>query len=399
VERRRYTAIFIIVLVNFLGATIVLPTLPLYASRHFDAPPHLITWLNTSFFIAQLLAAPLLGRLSDKYGRIPVLIVSQIGTVISFLMMGFAGSLEMLFLARILDGVTGGNVIVAQAYLTDISPREQRTRALGLVFAAFGLGYTVGPALGGALSIFGEHAPFFVAAAISLATVILTWRTLDESLSAEERLARRHDVHLHPRELLANIPLMLIFIIAFFAQASMSMMQSTFALYGEDVIFARLDRNMVGLGVGLLLGTVGVGQFLTQLVLIQRIVPRYGERRTVMIGAALRAFGLLSLTMFVSPFLVGPVSLVAFAVGSGLMMPSLQSLATTSVDERTSGAVLGIYQSCASLGIITGSAIAGALYAAQPTLPYLIGGLVFIGTLIPAGLLFRRGERALAEAA
>ncbi len=390
-DRRRLFPIFIIVFVNFLGSTIVLPTLQLYAGRHFHAADQIIPLLNASYFAAQFLAAPVLGRLSDRFGRVPVLIVSQLGTVISFVMMGFAGNLQMLFVARILDGITGGNVIVAQAYITDITTRKDRTRALGLVAAAFGIGYTVGPALGGALTAFGETVPFFVGAGISLVTVIITWLMLDETRTADERRARQQlHLSIRPRDILNNTSLMLVLVIGFAAQFCMSLMQSTIVLFGEDVIFRRESVETVALGIGLLLGAIGVGQFLTQLAIIKPVVERLGERRTVILGVALRAAGLLTLALFTSPYLIGSVSMMAFAVGSGLLMPSLQSLATTCVSEEVCGGVLGIYSSSASLGIIAGSTISGVLYAAFPTLPYLTGALILTVILIPAFYLLRQ---------
>lgn len=385
-NRRRIIPIFLIVFVNFLGATIVLPILPLYAQRHFNAPPELITLLQASFFIAQFLAGPVLGRLSDQYGRVPLLVISQIGTVLSFVLLATAQSLEMLFFARILDGVTGGNIIVAQAYITDVTPREQRTRALGLVFAAFGLGFIFGPGAGGALAaLLGDTAPFWTGALVSLLTVLLTVFTLDESLTAAERLARREQkVRLRPADVTGNLPLLVILLVGFGAQFSFSLFQSTFALFGAAVIFAGQSAQMTNLGVGLLLTAVGVGQFVTQLLLIQPLVRRLGEQKLVLGGAVLRSASALTLTAFTSPWLIGLISLPAFAVGSGIMMPALQSLATMTSAEAVRGGVLGVYQSATSLGIIFGSALGGALFAASPTLPFLTAGLLFGVMTLPA---------------
>jgi DHA1 family tetracycline resistance protein-like MFS transporter len=179
---RRLATILLIVLVQMLGAAMILPILPLYAQREYGLTPQVITLLGTSFFAAQFIAGPYLGRLSDKYGRIPVLIISQIGTAISFLMLALAPGAGFLFLARVIDGITGGNIIVAQAYITDITPREKRTEALGYIFAVFGLGFILGPALGGVLSAaFGPRVPYLFAAGAAVVVVLLTWITLEES--------------------------------------------------------------------------------------------------------------------------------------------------------------------------------------------------------------------------
>jgi DHA1 family tetracycline resistance protein-like MFS transporter len=393
-QRRRLSLLFLIVFCNFLGATIVLPTLPLFAQRHFNAPPETISLLLASFFIAQFLAAPLLGRASDRFGRLPVLLVSQIGTCLSFVMLAGATSLAMLFAARILDGITGGNVIVAQAYVTDITPRKERTRGLGLIFAAFGLGYIVGPGVGGLIgSAFGDTAPFWAGAAVSLLTVVLTWLFLDESLPADERRRRAHSpIHLNPRVVLGSSALLLILITGFAAQFSIAVMQATITLYGDHVLFVGQDERAVNLGIGLMLTGFGVGQFITQLVLIRPLVTYFGERRLVVIGAFFRAIGMLSIAAFTSPVLVGGFSLMLVAIASGVMMPSLQALATTSVSEEVSGGVLGVYNAAVSLGIIAGTYAGGHLFAITPQMPFIAAGLVLLATLIPAGLLLGRAR-------
>jgi len=157
---RRLTTILMIVFVQMVGASLILPILPLYAQDEFGLSPQAITLLAASFFAAQFLAGPYLGRLSDRVGRVPVLLVSQIGTVVAFISLGLAPAAWVLYAARILDGITGGNIIVAQAYVTDVTPPEKRSEALGMILAAFGISFFVGPALGGlALRLFGPRIP------------------------------------------------------------------------------------------------------------------------------------------------------------------------------------------------------------------------------------------------
>jgi predicted MFS family arabinose efflux permease len=160
------------------------------------------------------------------------------------------------------------------------------------------------------------------------------------------------------------------------------------------VVFKGSPVNTVGLGVGVLLGSIGVGQLFTQWVLIRPLVARFGERKLVLLGDVLRGIGFLTMTVFVSPWLVGPVSLMSFAIGSGMMMPALQALTTTSVPEEISGGVLGVYQSSTSLGIILGSALSGWLFAMTPTMPYLVGGVIFALLVPPALMLMRQGQAA-----
>ena len=399
-DRRHTLVIFLIVFANFLGATVVLPTLPLYAQRRFDMSPEVISALLASYFIAQFVAAPFIGRLSDRYGRIPVLMISQIGTVISFIMLGYAASIPMLFAARILDGITGGNVIVAQAYISDISPREKRTQSLGIVWMAFGLGYILGRAVGGFVAaIFSDKATFLLGAGISLLTTILTWLLLEESLTPERRQQRTAAGRpsMHWREIITNPVLVLLLLLAFGTQTALALMTSTLALFGEAVLFARQTAEQVNFGVGLLFTSVGVGQFLTQVFLLKPLVARYHERRLVFYGMLFRGLALLTMAILLSPLAAG-AALFVFACASGVMMPSMQSLATVSVDAEHNGAVLGIYQSAVTLGIIAGTWLGGLFFAQAPTLPYLIGGVMLLALTLPSLVLIRRAQPVVAAA-
>jgi DHA1 family tetracycline resistance protein-like MFS transporter len=395
-DRRVIIPIFFIVFINFLGASIVLPTLPLYADQHFHAPPDQVALVVSCYYAALFIAAPFIGRLSDRYGRIPVLIVSQLGTVISFVMLGAAPGMGMLFAGRILDGITGGNVIVAQAYVTDITPREHRTEALGVIFAAFGLGYVFGPALGGVVGAFvDDRAPFWIGALVSLAMVILTWLTLKESLTPEERLRRRQQtqVRLTPADIARNHTFLLVALIAFGAQLGIAMLQATFSLYGAAVLFHGADAKTVDLGVGLLFAVVGVAQLVTQLYILQPSLARFGEHRLVIIGAVSRATGFFIVVAVPSPW-IAVLSMIALAMGSGLMMPSLQAICTMTVADELRGGILGWYQSATSLSFIVGSAISGQLFDTSPFLPFTVTTLVYVALMIPSALLFRQGKRS-----
>ncbi len=380
---RRLLTIFLIVFVNMLGAAMVLPVLPLYALRRFEMEPQVITLLGASFFLAQAIASPYLGRLSDRYGRVPILIISQIGTAISFVMIAQAQSVAMLFAARILDGITGGNIIVAQAYITDITPREKRTQSLGLVFAAFGLGFVFGPALGGLLSgLFGPTVPFYLAALAATAVVLMTYFTLDETLSPEQRQQNRQrgSGQLSLRHIVANYPLVIVLLLTFVGQFALGLLQSTFALYGAAVLFAGYTQQITDLGIGLLLTVVGVTQIITQLMLLPRAIKRWNETLIIALGLVIRAVGLLIFAVVASPWL-GAFGSVFFALGMGLLMPPLQSAATRTVEDEVRGEVLGVNQSVVSISTIISTAVAGTIFALSPVLPYEIGVLLSILTL------------------
>lgn len=383
---RRLLTILMIVFVQLVGASMVNPILPLYAQSRFEMQPQSITLLLTAFFAAQFIAGPFIGRLSDNYGRLPVLIISQIGTVIAFAMIGLAESVAMLFFARILDGITGGNIIVAQAYITDIFPEEKRTQALGYIFAAFGLGFIVGPALGGVLAgAFGPQVPFLLAAVAAFLTVLLTHFTLEETVTPEDR-ERNKTVKkgsLNPMELITNVPLVAVLSVTFIAQFGFGMLIGVLALYSEAVIFVGADEATVNFGVGILLMFFGIAQFITQMVVLPRALKQYSDPMIVVIGLVLRAFSMALYYIALGPAVVA-VANIFFALGSGLMMPPLQSLTTKTIAPEFKGAILGIYQSVISLAVIFSTAIAGGLFEVSPILPFLVGGVLFMVSLLPA---------------
>ena len=189
---KRLVTILSIVFVQMVGAAMILPILPLFAERTFAMSPTLIALLVSSYFAAQFFAGPYLGLLSDRYGRLPILIISQLGSAVSFFMMAAAGSAWLLFAARLVDGITGGNIIVAQAYITDVTHREKRTEALGYIMAVFGLGFVIGPAIGGVLAAwFGPRVPFVIAALAATVTAWMTWQFLDETVTEETKQASK----------------------------------------------------------------------------------------------------------------------------------------------------------------------------------------------------------------
>ncbi len=396
---RRLVTILLIVFVQMVGSGMILPILPLYALGSFGMEPQVITLLVSSFFAAQFVGGPVLGRLSDRYGRLPVLIVSQIGTALSFWALGAASAVWVLFASRIFDGITGGNIIVAQAYITDITPREKRAQSLGYIFAAFGLGFIIGPAAGGLLSrFFGPRVPFYVAAVAALLVVVLTWFTLDESLTPERRSAnaRADRPRLGLPDVLANGTLMLALSIAFIGQFALGMLQATFSLFGEAVIFSEWDAGNVALGVGALLAVVGLTQFLTQSLLLRPLLARFEEATLVVGGTLLRAVGMLLFALATGP-LLGVAGSIVFPLSMGIMMPPLQSLTTQTVDDSVRGGVLGLYQSVVSLSTIVSTAIGGVLFAIAPAFPYAFGAVLSLVTAVPALALGRRCARLAAE--
>ena len=404
---RRILPIFVIVFTNILGAGVILPILPLVAESQFGASAFQATALGAVFFGAQFLAAPWLGRLSDRVGRRPVLIVSQIGTVFSFILfalaaplgpyfnnigtsVGMSGGLFILYLARTLDGITGGNITTAQAYISDISTEENRAQALGTISAAFGAGFIFGPAFGGILAEVSLTAPFIGAAIITTGSVLLTTLTLKESLPPEARTQTERSEQPSYWRHLQTPTVLLIFSITFMSTLAFSALQSTFALYAERVIFpnaenaARVARN-----VGLLLTVIGVFTVLTQALMIKPLVKNYGERMVVLIGQTSLTLAFIGFSMATNVWMVAVIGpLVAF--GNGVSQPSLQSLITRFGSRQEQGELLGLYQSARSFALILGPIWAGFTFQAiSPRAPYMIA-VPLIGIAFLLGLLLKR---------
>ena len=360
-KRSPLLVIFITVFIDLIGFGIVIPVLPHYVEgTKFNASPRTVGILFASYSVMQLVFSPILGRLSDRYGRRPVLFFSLLGTSLGFLILGFATTLWMLFLGRIIDGITGGNISTAQAYIADVTTPENRARGMGLIGAAFGLGFIFGPAIGGILSQWGIGVPFFFAGALALANAALLYFTLPEtvtpdhpartSAAAAGRWSQLVEAVRQPR--LAYVLLIyFLFIVAF------SIMTTSFALFTMFRFGYDATHN------GYLFMYVGIIGAIIQGGLIGRLVKMFGEMPLVIAGALMFA-----LSLFAIPFAgpgtgLGMLLLVGgiFAVGNSLATPSLTTLASKSVGRGEQGGVLGITQSVASLARAVGPLIAALL--------------------------------------
>ncbi len=356
-QNRRLITIFLIVFVGLLGFSIILPLLPYYGEI-FGASPTVVGLLTASYAAAQFIGAPILGRLSDRYGRRPILLVSSLGTLIGFLILGFADSLWLLFAGRILDGLTGGNISVAQAYITDVTDEKDRAKGLGLIGAAFGLGFIIGPTLGGALSTGGRYAlPSFVAAGITLINVLAITFWLPESLTEEDRkrTMRQARYTVDPRDLLEALrrpvfgPLLQTRFFYGFAWAIFTETFGLFAQYSLD-----LESNQTGY----VLGYVGLLIVLVQGVAIGRLAARFAEHRLILMSVVVASLGLLSWAFTPNvPILL--VVLAPLALASGVLNTVINSAITKAVRPEEVGGALGLASALESLTRVISPIIGG----------------------------------------
>lgn len=364
-KRSPLLVIFITVLIDLIGFGIVIPVLPFYLeSPQFNATPAALGWLLASYSMMQLIFTPVLGRLSDKYGRRPVLLLSLIGTGIGFLILGLANTLWMLFAGRILDGITGGNISTAQAYVADVTTPENRAKGMGLVGAAFGLGFIIGPAVGGTLSQWGISVPFLFAAGLAFANAVLLYFVLPETVTVGHAARPVARGWARTFSKLADARFSFVLMIYFLFIVAFSMMTTTFAFY----TMYRFNYN--ARDNGYLFAFIGLIAAVLQGGLIGRLVKRFGEWPFIVLGGALMAAGLFALP-FVGPQAGGLLGLLAvlalLANGNAMTTPTLTSLSSKSAAGHEQGLVLGLTQSLSSLARIIGPVLGGYLVAANAT--------------------------------
>ncbi|HML10328.1 MAG TPA: MFS transporter [Stellaceae bacterium] len=375
--------LFLIVLIDLIGFGLVIPLLPFYATR-FSASPQEVTVLMATFSAMQVLAAPIWGRLSDRMGRRPVLMVSMGAASLAYLWLGFANALWMLFAARALAGACAGNIAAANAYIADVTAPENRARGMGMIGAAFGLGFIVGPALGGVvagnnLSTADLRTPGLIACGLSLAAFLGVLFVLKESLPQGLAPRPRKGRIAALRDALARKTLARLLLIFFLAILAFGGMEAVFALW------AMAQFGWGPAQIGYIFTYVGVLSAVMQGGLIGRLTARFGEEKLLIAGLVLIALGLVAIPVASDlPLVIVAVSFLA--IGMGAMQPSLNSLISRRAEASEQGEVMGVAQSVASLSRVLGPLLAGALFAGLGRDAPFLAGMVLVAVAATLGL-------------
>lgn len=384
--------LFLIVFVDLIGFGLVIPLLPFYALR-FAASPQQVTLLLAVYSLMQLFTAPLWGRLSDRVGRRPVLTVSMAASVLAYCWIGSATALWMLFAARALAGACAGNIAAAQAYIADITKPEERAKGMGLIGAAFGLGFIIGPAVGGLLAgndptTADVETPAWLAAGLSFLALCGVVVLLPESLAPDRRgrgPARSRAVAILDvlrRPVLSRLILIFFLLILAFAG-----MESTFALWATE------QFGWGPLQVGCVFAFVGVLSAILQGGLIGPLTRSFGEERLLLCGLALIGAGLLALP-FARNIMVLGACVSGLAIGMGLTQPSLNSLISRRAGREEQGEVLGVSQSVGSLSRVLGPAAAGFFFGEFGRNAAFFWGAVLVAIALVMALNLLRGLNA-----
>ncbi len=390
---RALLPVLLAVFLDLLGFGLVIPLLTFYA-EDFGATALQVTLLMACYSVAQFLFTPVWGALSDRVGRRPVLLGSIFMTAAMLAGFASASSLVMLFVFRTLHGASTANISTAQAAVADLTTPENRAKGMGLIGAAFGVGFSLGPWMGGELADLGHGyaLPIWVAAGLSAINFVLAVFFFPETRKAGAAAAPAHrERTINPARMLRALmhPVVgLSVLLTFVVTVAFALMESTFTLFAEHV------RDLSASGVGRMFGVAGVVTILIQGGLIGRLVKRFGEARLVPVGIALLALG-LALLPLAPPVaaMVGVFCLIA--VGQGITTPSLQSLVSRGVSEDEQGFVLGANQSMSALARAIGPAIGGAIYMGiSPSAPFWFSALLLVGGLGLSLAALRQQRRA-----
>lgn len=369
---KRVWIIFVIQVTEVLGFSLILPFLPYYA-QEYGASPLTVGMMLTVFSLFQFISSPIMGRLSDSYGRRPLLILSQISTMLSFIVLGFANSLFLIFFSRIIDGMLGSNFTIAQAYLSDISTKKDRSKIFGISGAAFGVGFMIGPAIGGYLSQFSYSLPAFVAAGIAGLSIVLTYFFLPETVKKTKlKLSEVKIIDINQFK-------------RYFSNSKIFQKMQQFFLYilahvtwtSSIAIYLRITMDLRVDYIGYLYAYIGLISIILRLKIIPWLVDRYEEVLLMKVAAVMIILSLLGIVMPLSiPLLL--LLMTFFASGSGIIRPLMTGAISRAVSKKEQGAVLGVTNSLGSIAQIFGPMIGGALLISSAPKSLLVVSAMFM---------------------
>ncbi len=390
-SRSALTFIFVVALLDILGLSLLIPVTP-YIVREFRSDALTVALLTVVYSIAQFLAAPLLGRLSDRFGRRPVLLVCILGSSVGYFIFGIGGALWVLFLSRLIDGITGGNISVASAYIADVTPPQDRAKNFAMLGAAFGLGFILGPALSGALLPFGYAASAYAAGVLSLLGALVGFFILPESLP---RSVRNHEplkfADLNP--LGATSELLRRPILGGLLVAGL-VFNFVFAAFVSNIVVFLIGRFNIDAGMvawALVVGgVVRVGMF----PLVGRLVHQFGEKKLALTGLVLEAVTMLVLAFAPVEWVVYP-AMILNSIASALIFATLGAMASNQLPLNEQGKLAGVNTALAGLGNIVGPLWAGVAYdSLAPAAPYISGALfLLVAAVIVMPLRVQRPQR------
>jgi DHA1 family tetracycline resistance protein-like MFS transporter len=383
-KRSPLVSIFLIILVDILGLTIILPLLPFYAES-LGATPFVVGLLISTYAGCQLIAGPILGQISDRIGRKPVLLLSQCGTFAGFVLLALSKSLIPVFISRIIDGLTAGNITVAQAYIADVTEESKRTQSFALIGIAFGLGFLMGPAISGFLAGYSPVYPIVLAACLSATSIVATTVLLPGKAPTTPEIAHQHTEEISFRRTWSVFrePAAIRLFMQFTAFAfTFALFISGFALFAERR-FTWNGAPFQAKEVGYALAFMGLAGIIIQGGLIRQLVKRMGEARLVPACFVSMIVGLLLLA-FVNRVSELLIVMVIFAFGSSVLRPAITTLITTAVGRKRQGMGLGVTQSLMSIAQIISPAVGGMLIQHQMLSTWALGGAAcaFVGLIL-----------------
>ncbi len=380
-KRASLAVIFLTVFIDLMGFGILIPILPTFASKELNISDFSIGFIVAIYSLIQFLFNPLLGRMSDKIGRRPIIIVTLLITSLSYILFAFANSFLILIVSRLLAGFGGSNIGVAQAYIADVTEKNNRSKGMGLIGAAFGLGFLFGPIIGGILSDYGYNIIGFGSAAFSLAAALFALRFLPESIDpiAKNKLSplKFNLIELSDLRLLLKLPniglLVIIFFIIIFSVANI---YGTFSLLGYKVYGFNDKQNSY------LFGIMGIVSALIQGVLIKVVTDNFNDRAIIIAGTAMMVIG-LGLLPYGNNFYDASLFVISLTIGTSLLQPVILSLISKNSPDNVQGSVLGLNQSVAALARVLGPLWGGfAFEYIGYEFPFLTGAFFTLITLL-----------------